>query len=481
MNESPIPPRVAANDASPADKADLPLDAEIAALLEFAPVPRKVKRPDGWTAERQREFIHRLALNGSPTRAAQEMGKNISGIEAIYKEKGAESFRAAWDGALALGQRRKAAKEQGEAYAGRAPGLNVRGQAARPERLPGQILNEFGEWEDEASIQRRAEKARDEISNKLLRARRLYLAEISSSPGKRAAFEILTELPIDWDRARRLEPQPDEPWRCPRMQSGDMLLTAENGWLGDVVHAQTLSRRRRSYGHRIWADRRAHFDRLHHRVPDAGAEPHQRVQHDLERSVGGQVGRPCSSGGRIFRRVEESQDQLRIADGDLDVGAVAEACSRVEFLTFWKESAHTVERRLTHVIEDFMQELDHGPVEEPQNLVGLPIQASVFGDRQARMLLLLEEEAMRLPHELDVLAVEEIETVPQIDHRSDNGRRLDTTACFRLPRPLHSAVRVGLPEIGARSEPIILLVARPELVFAVYEFSGNFRVTTVVA
>ena len=37
------------------------------------------------------------------------------------------------------------------------------------------------------------------ISNKLLAARRLYLQSICDHPAKRAAFEILTELPVDWD------------------------------------------------------------------------------------------------------------------------------------------------------------------------------------------------------------------------------------------------------------------------------------------
>jgi hypothetical protein len=87
---------------------ELAADSEIEVLFEFDPVPRKVKRPDGWTPERQREFVQRLALTGSPKRAADQMGKNVSGIEAIYKEKGAESFRAAWDSALRSGARRSA-------------------------------------------------------------------------------------------------------------------------------------------------------------------------------------------------------------------------------------------------------------------------------------------------------------------------------------------------------------------------------------
>jgi hypothetical protein len=91
-------------------------------------------------------------------------------------------------------------------------------------------LNELGEWEDEDSFRRRGEEARDSICGKLLRARRLYLQEISASPGKRAAFEILTELTIDWERAERLEPQEDEPWASTNQRQPDMILTAESGW-----------------------------------------------------------------------------------------------------------------------------------------------------------------------------------------------------------------------------------------------------------
>ena len=107
--------------------------------------------------------------------------------------------------------------------------------AATPDRR-GQVLNEYGEWEDEGSLARRVEEARDSISNKLLRARRLYLKEISGHPARRAAFEILTELPVDWEKAQALEPQPDEPWARPNMRKPDMLLTAEAGWLGDAAH-----------------------------------------------------------------------------------------------------------------------------------------------------------------------------------------------------------------------------------------------------
>lgn len=225
--------------------AELAADPEIAALLDFIPVPRSHAKANGWTADMQRMFIAWLAHYGSPTNACDELGKARSGIDKVYKSEGAEEFRASWDGAVALAEKRRIARmatRRGGAGAMRAPAMS----RAKPERTdldvhaarqPGQILNEFGEWEDEASLHRRADEARDSISRKLLDARRLYLQEICGCPGKRAAFEILTELPIDWDRAERLEPQPDEPWRKPNMRRPDMLLTAENGWLGaELVH-----------------------------------------------------------------------------------------------------------------------------------------------------------------------------------------------------------------------------------------------------
>jgi hypothetical protein len=99
-----------------------------------------------------------------------------------------------------------------------------------PARGEGQVLNEFGEWEDEEALERRADEARDSIRRKLLRCRRLYLQEISGCAGKRAAFEILTELPVDWDKAAAGEAQPDEPYNRANQRQPDMILTPESGW-----------------------------------------------------------------------------------------------------------------------------------------------------------------------------------------------------------------------------------------------------------
>lgn len=209
------------------DFETLAADPEIAPLLAFDPVVRKVKRPDGWTPDLQRELIARLAATGTLQQAVWQMNKHATGAESLYKVPSAHAFRKCWDAAIIIGRRRNHL-DTAPPFAGQVPGITRRG---RKSPAPAQ-----GDGEpDQLALAARAEEARDSISEKLLGCRRLYLQEISASPGKRAAFEILTKLPIDWEKAERLEPQDDEPWRRPNMRQPDMLLTAENGWMGDVL------------------------------------------------------------------------------------------------------------------------------------------------------------------------------------------------------------------------------------------------------
>lgn len=61
----------------------------------------KVKaRHDGWTPERQRDFIDRLCLIGNVARAARAVGKSAQSAYRLREHKGAGSFRRAWDQAL---------------------------------------------------------------------------------------------------------------------------------------------------------------------------------------------------------------------------------------------------------------------------------------------------------------------------------------------------------------------------------------------
>ena len=76
------------------------------ALPVFTPVPRKCERHDGWTPERQRDFIAALAETGSVDAAARAVDMAPRGAYALRREPGAESFREAWRAALDCGVER---------------------------------------------------------------------------------------------------------------------------------------------------------------------------------------------------------------------------------------------------------------------------------------------------------------------------------------------------------------------------------------
>jgi hypothetical protein len=73
---------------------------------DFTPVPRKCRRYDGWTAERQRAFIDALAELGSVKAAAARVNMAQEGAYALRRADHADGFRAAWDAALAHGVQR---------------------------------------------------------------------------------------------------------------------------------------------------------------------------------------------------------------------------------------------------------------------------------------------------------------------------------------------------------------------------------------
>lgn len=73
------------------------------ALPAFAPVPRRCRRHDGWTAERQRGFIEHLADLGSVRAAANAVGMSPESAYQLRRQPGADQFRKAWAAALDLG------------------------------------------------------------------------------------------------------------------------------------------------------------------------------------------------------------------------------------------------------------------------------------------------------------------------------------------------------------------------------------------
>lgn len=103
LNAEPKPrrPRKAKN------RFALPLRADDAPPIpEFAPVPRKYDRHDGWTKERQMAFIGALADTGCVRRAASMVNMAQTNCYTLRRAPGAEGFRKAWDAALDCGLQR---------------------------------------------------------------------------------------------------------------------------------------------------------------------------------------------------------------------------------------------------------------------------------------------------------------------------------------------------------------------------------------
>lgn len=72
-------------------------------ITDFEPVPRSQQRHDGWTAERQRDFIAGLAQSGSVTAAARMVGMSVESAYRLRHAAGADGFAAAWSDALDRG------------------------------------------------------------------------------------------------------------------------------------------------------------------------------------------------------------------------------------------------------------------------------------------------------------------------------------------------------------------------------------------
>lgn len=87
---------------SPAPELDAPeLDAHGFDPSEYQWLPvRRKPRKDGWTPQRQRDFIAALAGTGSLEFACMEVGMSKSSAHRLRRSPGADQFSAAWDVAL---------------------------------------------------------------------------------------------------------------------------------------------------------------------------------------------------------------------------------------------------------------------------------------------------------------------------------------------------------------------------------------------
>ncbi|MBB4633929.1 hypothetical protein [Sphingosinicella soli] len=93
--QAPSPPPPAVRDAHGFNPDD----------FEWIPVARQ-RRSDGWTPQRQREFIEVLADTGSVVEAARAVRMSANSCYRLRRAPGAEGFAAAWEAAIAYASRR---------------------------------------------------------------------------------------------------------------------------------------------------------------------------------------------------------------------------------------------------------------------------------------------------------------------------------------------------------------------------------------
>jgi hypothetical protein len=73
-------------------------------IPDFSPVPMQRTRHDGWTPQRQKQFLAALGATGTVDAAARMTGMTRMAAYNLRKRDGAESFSAAWDFAIGMGR-----------------------------------------------------------------------------------------------------------------------------------------------------------------------------------------------------------------------------------------------------------------------------------------------------------------------------------------------------------------------------------------
>lgn len=221
-------------------------DAALPADLEFEPVPRRAKRSNGLTPERQRIFIAMLAQTGSVRTACAGIGCSSHAIYHLRHSPGAESFAAAWDKAVERGARRVLDILVDQAINGTPEKIYKDGELVAERRvyntrammwivahyLPdrfgvtGGLMHSAGakpnlgrlkaawrkEWQEERDEARRAEAERDAETNRSAWAtvRQAFKRRLAHDPERRAAWELLTG-PTDWGDLTALTRYPGLP------------------------------------------------------------------------------------------------------------------------------------------------------------------------------------------------------------------------------------------------------------------------------
>lgn len=109
------------------------------ALPSFTPAPTR-KRHAGWTAERQRTFIERVALTGNVGEACALVGLSSTSFYRLCQKPGAESFVRAWNAARILASTRGSAIAWDRATNGRVERFYKDGELVMERRIPSDHL-----------------------------------------------------------------------------------------------------------------------------------------------------------------------------------------------------------------------------------------------------------------------------------------------------------------------------------------------------
>ena len=108
-------------------------EAEEPEPIPFTPVPRRRNRRDGWTEQRQRDFIACLQRTGSVSASARAVGMSARTAYRLLDTEGAESFALAWDEAFEQGLARLREDSLGRALNGALVPVYRRGRLVRVE------------------------------------------------------------------------------------------------------------------------------------------------------------------------------------------------------------------------------------------------------------------------------------------------------------------------------------------------------------
>ena len=109
------------------------------AVPDFTAAPTR-NRHAGWTAERQRVFIERVALTGNVGEACALVGLSSSSFYRLCGKPGAENFVRAWNAARMLAATRGSAIAWDRAVNGRVERFYKDGELVMERRIPSDYL-----------------------------------------------------------------------------------------------------------------------------------------------------------------------------------------------------------------------------------------------------------------------------------------------------------------------------------------------------